>query len=150
MLVLAGCTLVGWAQDDVSRKLSITTQMFLQEMKGELTMDGPSRVRKAPSQMTAEEKELDRMHKYDRVIAKPDTIGSKVYISAFIRLDDNTDVSDLEALGVEVQCKFDKGLVTANIPVDKINDVAGIARVKRVSVARRMPFHKQSTPGNKR
>ena len=141
VLVLAGCTLVGWAQDDVSRKLSITTQMFLQEMKGELTMDGPSRVRKAPSQMTAEEKELDRMHKYDRVIAKPDTIGGKVYISAFIRLDDNTDVSELEALGVEVQCKFDKGLVTANIPVDKINDVAGIACVKRVSVARRMrPF----------
>jgi len=141
VLVLASFTFVGWAQDDVSKKFSITTQMFLSEMRGDIKMESPSRVRKAPSQMTAKEKQLERMHKYDRFIADPDTIKGKVYISAFIRLDDNTDVSELEAMGVEVQCKFDNGLVTANIPVDKLEEIGGITNVKRISVARRMrPF----------
>ena len=141
VLVLASFTFVGWAQDDVSKKFSITTQMFLSEMRGDIKIESPSRVRKAPGQMTAKERQLERMHKYDRFIAEPDTIKGKVYISAFIRLDDNTDVSELEAMGVEVQCKFDNGLVTANIPVDKIEEIAGITNVKRISVARRMrPF----------
>lgn len=141
VLVLASFTFVGWAQDDVSKKFSITTQMFLSEMRGDIKIESPSRVRKAPGQMTAKEKQLERMHKYDRFIAEPDTIKGKVYISAFIRLDDNTDVSELEAMGVEVQCKFDNGLVTANIPVDKIEEIGGITNVKRISVARRMrPF----------
>ena len=141
VLVLASFTFVGWAQDDVSKKFSITTQMFLSEMRGDIKIESPSRVRKAPGQMTAKERQLERMHKYDRFIAEPDTIKGKVYISAFIRLDDNTDVSELEAMGVEVQCKFDNGLVTANIPVDKLEEIAGITNVKRISVARRMrPF----------
>ncbi|MBQ6188376.1 MAG: S8 family serine peptidase [Prevotella sp.] len=141
VLVLASFTFVGWAQDDVSKKFSITTQMFLSEMRGDIKMESPSRVRKAPGQMTAKERQLERMHKYDRFIAEPDTIKGKVYISAFIRLDDNTDVSELEAMGVEVQCKFDNGLVTANIPVDKLEEIGGITNVKRISVARRMrPF----------
>ncbi len=138
VLVLASFTFVGWAQDDVSKKFSITTQMFLSEMRGDIKIESPSRVRKAPSQMTAKEKQLERMRKYDRFIAEPDTIKGKVYISAFIRLDDNTDVSELEAMGVEVQCKFDNGLVTANIPVDKLEEIGGITNVKRISVARRM------------
>ena len=141
VLVLASFTFVGWAQDDVSKKFSITTQMFLSEMRGDIKIESPSRVRKAPGQMTVKERQLERMHKYDRFIAEPDTIKGKMYISAFIRLDDNTDVSELEAMGVEVQCKFDNGLVTANIPVDKIEEIAGITNVKRISVARRMrPF----------
>jgi len=36
VLVLASFTFVGWAQDDVSKKFSITTQMFLSEMRGDI------------------------------------------------------------------------------------------------------------------
>ena len=52
VLVLASFTFVGWAQDDVSKKFSITTQMFLSEMRGDIKIESPSRVRKAPGQMT--------------------------------------------------------------------------------------------------
>ena len=47
VLVLASFTFVGWAQDDVSKKFSITTQMFLSEMRGDIKIESPSRVRKA-------------------------------------------------------------------------------------------------------
>ena len=142
LLIMAASTMMSFAQDDVSKKLSVTTQMFLDEMKGNITFsmpDVPSR-RKAPGS-TGNTTGKSHGKKHGRIIAAPDTINGKVYISAFIRLDDNTSVSDLEELGVEVQCKFQNGLVTANIPVYKINDVAGISRVKKISVARLMtPF----------
>ena len=138
-ILLTCLSLAGFAQDDNNQKLSVTTQMFLDELKGNISFDEPdlpSR-RQAPGK-NGQTNGKPRGKNHGRIIAAPDTINGKVYISAFIRLDDNTSVNDLEALGVEVQCKFQNGLVTANIPVDKINDVAEISRVKRISVARRM------------
>ena len=138
-ILLACLSLAGFAQDDNNQKLSVTTQMFLDELKGNISFDEPdlpSR-RQAPGK-NGQTNGKPRGKNHGRIIAAPDTVNGKVYISAFIRLDDNTSVNDLEALGVEVQCKFQNGLVTANIPVDKINDVAEISRVKRISVARRM------------
>ena len=45
-IILAGSSLAGLAQDDVSKKLSVTTQMFLEEMKGELSMERDTKAEK--------------------------------------------------------------------------------------------------------
>ncbi len=134
-LVATSFTLFGWSQtSDVDSKLSITTQLFLDEMNGNIDLSP------TPTSHTdlVTPGLMPFSKKYDRLIATPDTINGIIYISAFIRLNDNTDVSELEALGVEVQCKFDNGLVTANIPVDKIMEVAAIGKVNRVNVAQMM------------
>ena len=134
-LVATSFTLYGWSQtSDVDSKLSVTTQLFLDEMNGEIDY--------TPTPTSHKDLILSGpmafSNKYNRLVATPDTINGKIYISAFIRLNDNTDVSELEALGVEVQCKFDNGLVTANIPVDKIKEVAAIGKVNRINVAQMM------------
>ena len=137
-IIFAAIAVVGWAQNDDSNKLSITTQMFLQELNGDISFERDTKAEKQHD-LVPKDAGLHRVNnKQDRLIAKPDTINGKVYISAFIRLKDNNNLSELEALGVQVQCKFDNGLITANIPVEKINEVAQIANVSRVSVARRM------------
>ena len=121
--------------DDVSKKLSVTTQLFLDELKGEISFERNTQNEK---KLGLKPVDLDlrwnRKHR-DRMIATPDTIDGEVFISAFIRLEDDSQLSELEALGVQVQCSFDNGLITANIPVDKINEVAGISNVQRVNVA---------------
>ena len=134
-LVATSFTLLGWSQTgDVDSKLSVTTQLFLDEMNGDIDFT-PTPKSLTDLVMTGP---MAFNNKYDRLIATPDTINGKIYISAFIRLNDNTDVSELEALGVEVQCKFDNGLVTANIPIDKIMEVAAIGKVNRINVAQMM------------
>lgn len=121
--------------DDVSKKLSVTTQLLLDELKGEISFERNTQNEK---KLGLKPVDLDlrwnRKHR-DRMIATPDTIDGEVFISAFIRLEDDSQLSELEALGVQVQCSFDNGLITANIPVDKINEVAGISNVQRVNVA---------------
>ncbi len=138
-LILAMATTAGWAQSDVSSKLSVTTQMFLDEQAGNISFEQSEEkdLKKKTTGVVRGDK-VRRGKNHGRLIAAPDTIAGRAYISAFIRLDDNRNLNELEQLGVEVQCKFAKGLVTANIPVDKILDVANISRVKRISVAKLM------------
>ena len=69
--------------------------------------------------------------------AKPDTIDGKVYMSSFVRLENENSTSALEAKGVIVQGVFKNGLITALIPVDSIEAVATIANVKKGSCWRR-------------
>lgn len=135
-ILMMGFFIAGWAQDE--SKLSITTQMFLQELNGDISLKRDTKAEKQHGLVPSDDVLHRVKNNKDRLIAKPDTINGTVYISAFIRLKDNNNLSDLEALGVQVQCKFEKGLITANIPVDKINEVAQIANVSRVNVARRM------------
>ena len=129
--------LMGFAQDDIERKLSITTQMFLDELNGEIqfnpdTKSTPSRGRTIKD---------DRTLLPERIYAQPDTIDGIVYISCFVTLDDNSNTSALEALGVIVQCKFNEGITTCLIPVDKIEEVAAISQVTQVEVSPLMrPF----------
>lgn len=137
-IIFAATVVVGWAQNDDGNKLSVTTQMFLQELKGEISFERDIKTERRLGLKRADVGNRMAGNLGDRLIAKPDTIDGKVYISTFIRLKDNSDVKELEALGVQVQCKFDKGLITANIPVDKINEVAQLANVSRISVAKRM------------
>ena len=129
--VLTTFTLVGFSQSDVDRKLSITTQMFLNELNGKIDLN-PSTTSKGPlGNLT-----LDKNGpKPTRLIATPDTIDGKVYISSFLRLQDSNDIAELEALGVVIQTKFINGLVTALVPVEKIEEVAAISNVSRINVA---------------
>lgn len=132
------------ANDAVSQKFSLTTRLFLEELKSgdfdPVKLEAKKRARKVETGLRKLEPiQRIRHSKNDgRFYAKPDTINGKAFVSAFIRLEDNNDVSALEALGVQVQCKFQKGLITSEIPVDKIADVAALDIVREISVAKIM------------
>ncbi len=131
--ILTVFSLVGFAQTDIDGKLSITTQMFLDELKGNLEFSPTTSSTSKPGRSI---REVDS-HKLpnERIYAAPDTIDGIAYISCFVTLDDNSDTSSLEALGVIVQCKFNAGIITCLIPVDKIEEVAAIGRVSKIEVS---------------
>ncbi len=130
-LVLTTFSLVGFAQTEIDKKLSITTQMFLDELNGKIDLN-PSTTSSRPLGRPFVGKNGP---KSNRLVATPDTINGKVYISCFLRLQNDNDVAELEALGVEIQTRFINGLVTALIPIEKIEEVAGISNVSRINVA---------------
>ena len=122
-----------------SDKLSTTTQMFLSELNGE---PGAQKDAQAKKKAKALGLNLGGFNPDERVYATPDTIDGEVFIAAYVRLSEASAVSELEALGVRVQCKFKGGtLLTTLIPVDKIEQVAEISSVSRVNVSPMMkPF----------
>ena len=132
LLGLMAMTVTAWSQGvPYINKMSITTQMFLDEMAGRLSFDEESTVPKLNVPGTNAP-----MLRSERPIASPDTIDGEVYISAIVRVNDiNTDVKALEELGVITQCKFNKGIVTTLIPIDRLNDVAALEGVNRINVA---------------
>lgn len=136
-IIFAATVVVGWAQNDDGNKLSVTTQMFLQELNGEISFEQNEELLKASAKAKGIPlAEALRQAKYDRPIAKAVEINGRQFISAFIRVSDRSAVSELEALGVEIQCEFSNGtLFTTLIPVDKLQEVAKIAKVSRISVA---------------
>lgn len=136
LLILAATTVLSFAQDNNS-KLSISTQMFLNELAGEVSFDQTNELIEARAKAKGiPVAEATRQAKYERPIAKAVDIDGRQYISAFVRVTDRSAISQLEALGVEVQCEFSNGtLFTTMIPVDKLQEVAQIAKVTKVSVA---------------
>ena len=145
LLCLIGC--VRLMADPVSasqaRKYSMTTRMFLQEWKDggfdPVKQEARRKARRAAlgPNVPKDILEPQRRSKNDgRFYVAPDTINGVAYVSAFITLEDNSDTSELEALGVQIQCKFDEGIITSDIPLDKISDVAALNSIKEISVAR--------------
>ncbi len=136
VLIFAASVLTGWAQND-SEKLSISTQMFLDELAGNISFDQTDeQIRTLANVKGITFAEAVRQAKYDRPIVKAVDINGQKFVSAFIRVSDRSAVSELEALGVEVQCEFRNGtLLTTMIPVDKLQEVAKIAKVSKISVA---------------
>ena len=133
LLGFVAMSVTAWSQAvPYINKMSITTQMFLDEMAGRLSFDEEAPA--LPSKFTSPgARQLPAPY---RPIATPDTIDGKVYISAIVRVNNmGNDVSALEELGVIIQCKFDKGIVTTLIPVDKIDEVSALEGVKRIEVA---------------
>ena len=114
-----------------TEKMTVSTMMFLDEMAGKISFDET-----APNLRGGDVLITDRIP--HRPIASPDTIDGKVYISAFVRVTSDNDISALENLGVLVMCIFDNGLMTANIPIDKIEDVAAIPGVINIEVGETM------------
>ena len=118
-----------WGQE-VNKKFSVTTQMFLNEQKA----------------LQKQQKAVDRRHtpakvrkKAERLIASPDTIGGMAYISCFIHLANPADLSAVRELGVQVQSTFDDmDFITANVPVDKLEALAEVDNVTEIKVARQM------------
>ena len=115
----------------INEKLSGTTQLFIAERDGLISLDvklpGPKMMSRAP---------LLRMQPVDRIIAPAERVNGVDMVSAFIHINPNY-ASKLESLGVVIQERF-RDFVTAMIPVDKIERVAEIAEVKQVNVARKM------------
>ena len=68
-------------------------------------------------------------------LAKAETVNGKEYIECFIMLDGVT-VSELEAMGVEVNGRYNK-FVTAKIPVNQIERVAEMEGVMQVGIAKK-------------
>ncbi len=131
--VAIGLTVFAQGKADYE-KLSISTQMFLDEMAGKITF-GPDLQKgtKAPDLRLVEGNKP-----YKRPIASPDTIDDIVYISGTIRVTGDNQIAALENLGVKVMCKFDNGLLTANIPVQMIEKIASLDGVLRINVAELM------------
>lgn len=119
---------------NVNQKLSGSTQLFIAERDGHISLDmkidGPTLPTRAP---------LLRAHQVERVIAPAEAVNGVKMVSAFIHVDPNA-TAQIESLGVIIQERFKK-FVVAMIPVDKIESVAQIASVKQVNVARKMSLH---------
>lgn len=131
LLGLMAMSVTAWSQAvPYVNKMSITTQMFLDEMAGRLTFDEEAAA--PPKYTTPGARELPVPR---RPIVDPDTIGGTVYISSFVRVTDDSVIGELEGLGVQVQTQFKNGLLTANIPVGAIEQVAALEGVTRIEVS---------------
>ena len=119
---------------NVNQKLSGTTQLFIAERDGRISLDmkidGPTLPTRAP---------LRRAHQVERVIAPARVVNGVKMVSAFIHVDPN-ETAQIENMGVIIQERFKK-FVVAMIPVDKIESVAQIAAVNQVNVARKASVH---------
>ncbi|MBP5629815.1 MAG: S8 family serine peptidase [Bacteroidaceae bacterium] len=124
MFVLS-CPIVAWCQTGIESKLSISSQMFIKDYVN-ANDNGFARSKAVHSSATKVTK---------RMYATPETIDGCDYISCFLRLKDLDEVKELDELGVQIQCRFNKGLVTALVPVDNFLKVAELANVSRVNVA---------------
>ena len=107
-------------------KLSITTQMFLDEMAGDISFAENADLRSGSQGMLPEP-----VRRY----AAPEVIDGKAYIPSFVWVDGEGDIALLEREGVIVEERFDAGLLTTLIPIDRIEEIAGIPGVKRIEVS---------------
>ena len=124
-------SVTAWAQRANIEKMSISTQMFLDqiEKKADFTPQVDQSKFASPRHTVHEGREILLP------FAKPDTINGQVFMSAFVRISSDEVASQLEALGVEIQSRFDKGLMTTLIPIEKIEEVASLAGVTRINAA---------------
>ena len=133
-LVLA---VTAWSQRANIEKMSISTQMFLDQIENKADFTPQVDLsKKAGPHTVAEGTEVERP------FCNPDTINGKVYMSAFVRVSSDVVISQLEAMGVEIQSKFEGGLMTALIPIEEIENVAALVGVTRINAA--MPMNKMT------
>ena len=115
----------------INEKLSSSTQLFIAERDGKISLD-----MKLPGPMMMSRAPLLRTRPVERLIAAPERIGGVDMVSAFIHVNPNR-TAKLESMGVIIQERFE-GFVTAMIPVDMIERIAELAEVQEVNVARKM------------
>ena len=119
---------------NVNQKLSGSTQLFIAERDGQISLDIEQEGATIPTRAP-----LLRAKRVERVIAPAEKINGIMMVSAFIHVDPNA-TAQIESLGVIIQERF-KNFVVAMIPVDKIESVAQIAAVRQVNVARKMSLN---------
>jgi len=119
-----------WA--DITDKLSASTQLFIAERDGLISLDEPvivsSNICRAPLK--------NNVPMYDRTIAAAEEVNGVSMVPAFIHIN-SSNTAEIERLGVIVQEQFN-GFVTALIPVDMIESVAAVADVKEIKVAQKL------------
>ena len=130
VLFLLVLSAAAWAQSD---KYAWTTRYFLDEQRrlSEQTAQAQQAPARGGRNSVADQPE--------RVVAEPDTIDGVAYISCFVHLQDPSDLSAVQALGVIVESTFD-GLdfITALVPVSQIEALAGVENVTLISVSELM------------
>ena len=132
LLLAMACPSVTIANDGVApanNKLSISTQMFPDELQGNLSFDNEPVTRMSVPGQPLMLKAVERPY------VTPDTIGGKVYISSFVHVASDEAIGMMEALGVIIESRFQNGLLTALLPVDKIYDIAAIEEVTGIEVS---------------
>ena len=107
-------------------KMSITTQMFLDEMADGFNDEDIPDLRHGSRGL---------LPAAPRLVAAPETIDGKTYITSFVYVTTDEDIRMMEDLGVIVETCFEDGLLTALLPVDQIQEVADIEGVKRIEVS---------------
>lgn len=110
-------------------KMSISTQMILNEIENGVSLDIKPDLRGNGLTFT-----IDSEKQY-RTVARPVSINGETFISAFVRVNNESEINNLKALGVQIECIFDNGLLTALIPVDKIHEIAALDGVKKINAA---------------
>lgn len=130
VLFLLVLSAAAWAQSD---KYAWTTRYFLDEQRrlSEQTAQAQQAPARGGRNSIADQPE--------RVVAEPDTIDGVAYISCFVHLQDPSDLSAVQALGVIVESTFD-GLdfITALVPVSQIEALAGVENVTLICVSELM------------
>ena len=121
-----------WSQE-MNKKFSLTTQIFLDELQQQKEQPANSRHR-APARRLPDGNPLPEP---EQLVASPDTIGGVVYISCVVHLNDVNDLSAVQALGVKVQSTFN-GFITASVPVEQLNALADVENVTKIKVAQLM------------
>lgn len=136
MLVVVFTTMTAWAQEK-SEKFSLTTQMFLDELKEQTTQSTNN-----PHHAPVKRLPGTFMQNQQRLIASPDTVDGIAYISCFIHLKDVSNLSAVRTLGVRIEETFDgTDFVTARVPVGQLESLADIDNVTCIKVAQLMsPF----------
>ena len=119
-----------WSQIAHVEKMSISTQMFLDELAGRISLDPPALNTKSSRDIIN-----PNIREYQRPIASPEIVNGVECISSFICVTDESVISELEALGVIIERRFEHGILTSLIPVDRIEDVAAIDGVKGIEVS---------------
>ncbi|MBQ9820885.1 MAG: hypothetical protein IJM58_02060 [Muribaculaceae bacterium] len=118
LLAFVAITMTALTQNIANiEKMSISTQMFLDQMEGKADFYA------LPAPTRSGHKVAEGVSLQPR-IAKPDTINGQLYISSFVRVTDDSVIDQLKDLGVIIECQFKEGLMTTYIPVDRITEVA--------------------------
>ena len=128
-----------FAQSDISSKLSIETQIFLNDRDITNAMHRKIPAAKKASAWNQTEALQGNHDDGDRIYTAPEVHNGVSYISAFIRVKDDSKIYELETKGVCVRCKFKNGIMTAHIPVDSVEAVANLSNVEKIEIA--TPMH---------
>lgn len=110
-------------------KLSMTTQLFLDEIEEGIDYDATPDTRKGMPGVPELLKPVVRHY------AAPDTIDGEVYVSAFVTVKGDEDIAQLKSMGVVVESVFADGILTTELPVGRIYDIAALDGVKSIEVA---------------
>lgn len=128
-------SVVAVAQDDISGKLSISTQIFLNNLHGRRIVASDQQPQRNAKTVASDTLSISLADYKTTGVALPVVINDTSYIEAFVRTTPSASEQALQSKGVRLRSRFKNGLSTALIPVDSIGAVASLADVSHISVA---------------